>query len=151
MNIEKMLDEYAVLEGSILNHEKINNEKRKILDQAKENMITSILTEDQKKQLEEINAELQSKYDALNNDQDFAHLKVALADQKKVIVDEVLKVEKTIHGTTKMAVFIPKKTEEKVIVNTDMLKAFTIDIKKLQACWTVEKNETPASVTIRKK
>ena len=151
MTPQEMLNQYADLEEKIAQHEKLNNDQRVTLDKSKNVLLSSILTPEQKVQMDEINAEFAPKYAALTSDEPLNADKKDLADLRKKIEDACLEAKVTLKGDRKMVVYTPEKKETVVTVNTDMLRAFTVDIPKLHTCWTEQQEITDAKTAIRKR
>jgi hypothetical protein len=143
------LDLYEDLELEIKNNQYIVNNKRKALDDEKNEMIASILTPEQKEQMEDINSEFERQYEILNNNEELKDNKKELEELKAEIQNETLKAGMTIKGSKKMCVYTPEKVKTIVVVNTEMLKGMTVNIPKLKECWHEETETTPAKVVIR--
>lgn len=140
MNTIDKLNEYAELESWAEN-------QRKVLDAEKQALLETILTAEQKEAIREINAEYQSKYDALDSDLTKTNRKMALRSE---IIQETIEAGHSWTGSQYSAVLTKEKTNEEVVVDTGMLVGMTVNIPKLKECWHKESTTTPARVTIRR-
>jgi len=146
------LDLYEQTELRIKNSQNSVNEKRNQLDVEKNELLASILTPEQKEEMDEINAEFQRHYDVLNNNKELAQDQETLKLLKETIKNETLKAKVTIKGIKnpkKMCVYIPEKEKINFIVDEGLLRGMTINIPKLQACWHEEKETTPANTALK--
>lgn len=99
------LEKLAELNDYISTYEVSKNDRKNILDSMKQDLINAVLTPEIMAKVEEINAEFQSKYEALENDEMFVSRKAeydALADEVK---KEVVAAGQTIKGSCLMAVY----------------------------------------------
>lgn len=143
MNTSEKLDHYVELE-------KATEDRRRTLDNWKQEMIDSVTPLEVKEKIREIEEEFKPKYDALGTDEIAKGAAAELAQLKKEITAETIAAGESLKGRFKMAVLTKEKTEKLIVVNTGILKGMTVNIPKLHECWVEKEETTPASVTFRK-
>ena len=153
MNTSEKLDHLCEIETTINNHYADVTAKRNILDVEKDLLLASILTDEQKQQMEDIKAEFAGKYAALDDGSEMDTLNSKAIVLQNEIREETIKVKGTTKGdkSAYQCVFTPESTKTVTTVKVDELKGMAKLMPKLRDLYTEEEKTTPANTSLRRK